>query len=328
MYTSTENTNYILEAVEDNNLPKHLFYTKKINSNPVKTIDFNSEILGNNGQATSNISNIVYCFETNKEIAKDGKLELDIQKYNYKEFRTIKEIFYKIIITIGILILAIISYILSFQNNKYYHEYRDYFIKIDKTYNKLINDNANDLFKELTPKSIIPSYTKFWCKVGIFEKYVLISLIIFSILYLLFLIFSVLIHKNRIFKLNYNNGGSILYKNLIVINSTFFIINYIYGFLFACLFIYTLVVSILNPDKNILSDKSWSEKYPEINNLENNWKNNKVKHYFNIPIQILITILVYLLAKNNIYLILDYLNMNYQENDEEEDIYKNKKNIE
>ena len=318
MYTSTDNKNYILEAVERSNLPKHFFYTKKINLNPV---------LGNNGQASSYISNIAYCFEVSKETAIVGQQEFENQKYSYKEFRTIKEIVYKIIIIIGILILSIISYILSFQNNKYYNEYRDYFIKIENTYNKLLN-NSTDLIKELNPKSILPSSTKFWCKVGIIQKYVLICLIIFSVLYLLFLIFSILIHKKCFFKLNYKNGESILYKNLIVIHSISSIIIFIFVGLSLFLLSYTFFVSLANPGKKILFDESWAEKNPEINELEKNWKNNKTKHYFNIPIQFLLFFLLLQLAKN-LYLILDYLNMNYQENEEEEeDISKNKNNIE
>ena len=327
MYISTDNTNYILEAIEKNNLPKHLFYTRKINQNPIKIVALNSENSGNLGQVSPNISNIVYCLETVKEIAIDDKEEIDIQKYNYKEFRILKEIRNNIIITSGILILTIISYILSFKNNKYYNEYRDYLMEIDKNYKKILNE-VNDALKELNPESVLSSYTKFWCKVGIYEKSVLISLIVFLALYLLFLIISILIHKNHLFKLNYNNGESILYKNLIVINSTICIIIIIYMYLLLFLFIYTFVVSIWAPEKNIFFDESWAEKNLEINDLEKNWTNNKMKHFLNIPIQFLITYLLFLFTKN-IYLILDYLNMNYQENDEEEEnIYEKRKKIE
>ena len=139
----------------------------------------------------------------------------------------------------------------------------------------------------------MPSGTKFWCKVGIIEKYVLISLIIFSVLYLLFLIFSILIHKKCFFKLNYKNGESILYKNLIVIHSIRSIIIFIFVGLSLYLCPYTFFA---NPSKKILFDESWAENNPEINELEKNWKNNKAKHYFNIPIQFLLFFLLLELA--------------------------------
>ena len=317
MFKSIDDKNYILEAVDLNNFPKHLIYTKKLNPNPFKLEAPNLENLG---QASPNI---ILCFELNNEMATDVKQKKNIQYYNYQEFRTTKKIRNCIFLVLGILILSIASFIISFKNNKYYDEYRDYFIEIDKTFIKLLNINTNNS----NINSILPSYTQFWCKVGIFEKYILVSLIVFSSLYLLFLIISILIHKNCLCRLNYDNGKSILYKNLIIINTIILFAVYIFFSLSFYLFVYTFAVSLVNPDKNILLfESSLADKNPQINDLENNWNDNKIKHFFNIPIQWLIFFLLALLTENR-HLIIDYLNMNYQEkNDQEEKINESNEN--
>ena len=70
-------------------------------------------------------------------MATDVKQKKNIQNYNYQEFRTIKKIRNDIFLVLGILILTIVSFIISFKNNKYYDDYRDYFIEIDETFIKL-----------------------------------------------------------------------------------------------------------------------------------------------------------------------------------------------
>ena len=51
-------------------------------------------------------------------------------------------------------------------------------------------------------------------------------------------------------------------------------------YVFIILFIYSFAVSLVNPDKNILLfGSSWADKNPEITNLENNWNDNKIKHF-------------------------------------------------
>ena len=80
-YVSFHNEQFILEAVNTNNsLPKHLFYTKKINQNPI--INFNLPEGGD----------IILCLESNNEHILDDKEKANLFNFNKNEFNTEKRI--------------------------------------------------------------------------------------------------------------------------------------------------------------------------------------------------------------------------------------------
>jgi len=302
-FVSLDNKSYILEAVESINLPGNLFYKKILKSN---SINLDIKNLGQELDITT-------CLERNYDDICDEKHRSEIRKYNYQDFSTIKNLFINILVILTILILSIVSLKLSFKHNKYYNKLSDYFTELDKDFNKITDDIILD---ELGLNSILPSYTQFWCRVGIFEKNTLISLIICSALYLSFQLFSILVHKNCKGKLNYNNGKNALYYSLIVINGIFVILFHIFYPLLLFLFLYSLHITIWAPNNKIFQDSSWIDIYPEPKDLINGWKDNKMSHFINIPIKFILFLIIAIgIILRFKYLIIDYLNMNYQEND-------------
>ena len=267
-FVSLDSKSYILEAVESINLPKNLFYKKKLNKN---STNLDTQNLGQE-------LNIITCLEKNNEDVCDEKHKKEIQKYNYQDFSTIKNLIINIIVSLVILVLTIASYKISFQNNKYYKKISDYIAKSDKIYNKLI-DNLN--INKLNLNSILPLFTQFWHRVGVLEKYILISLVICSALYLLFQIISIIFYKICIPKYSYKNGKSLLYYSLIIINSIFFIWFLIYLPLLFYQPFYTFFVTIREPKMEIMNNITLIENNPITKDLMDDWKDNKAIHYFN-----------------------------------------------
>ena len=307
-YLSLDNTNLTLKAENtNNNLPKHLFYKKEINQNP--PVDL-SNIMQTNSK--------IVCLEKNSQDICDEKLQIDIQFYNYRTYRTLSSIRTQIIIASIIIVLNIASIILSFKSDKNYKNYYDYFKKIDNDFDRVSNILDSGL-NQFFGSSILASFTQFWCYLGNYQTNVLISLLIFVILFLLFIIFSILVHKNAIssLKLEYKDGKGILYNILLFTNSIFLIIFKIYVPLLCFLFIYSIYGIARSPNINSLFDLS--DTYPLIKSLENEWDKHKAKHYITFVIELIIFSLVLGLSTTMKYSVIDYLNMNYYEEDEDID---------
>ena len=77
-YFAHDNQNWILEAVNNDNLPKHLFYQKKINPNPMPILpptfvqSFDS----------------VLCLENTLEEILSPEDKKELMEYKYKPFKT------------------------------------------------------------------------------------------------------------------------------------------------------------------------------------------------------------------------------------------------
>ena len=305
-FVSLDNKSYILEPVKSINLPGQLFYGKKLIQN---SINLDIQNLGHE-------LNVISCLEKNNEAVCDEKNLKEIEKYNYQDYSTIKNLIINIIVIFVIISFTIASYIMSYHNNKYYKKLSDFIVKIDKNFNELL-----DIFNayDLKINSFLPSKTQFWYRVGVSEKYILISLIICSALYLLFQIISIFIHKNCNPKYSYNNGKSLLYYILIIINGIFFIWFLIYIPLLIIQSIYSIVVTAGEPDFKIMNNITLIENNNVTKDAIDNWNDNKIIHFINIPIKYIISIIICIgIVLRGIYLIIDYLNMNYQDKDDDE----------
>ena len=131
-----------------------------------------------------------------------------------------------------IFIIVILSY--SFKGNVYYKAYSDYLIQFDDYLSTGI----------ISLNSALPTYTKFWAEFGDSENALLISFLIFVILFLCFEIFSLLLHK-IVIKIDYQNG--IFYKLILYINIVFFVLFKIYLPLIIFSFIYSIIVLFVSP---------------------------------------------------------------------------------
>jgi hypothetical protein len=226
-YITFENTFWILEAVNNNNnLPKHLFYTRKVNSDNL----FQPE------PQKSALSDKIICLEMNTEEILEDKEKALLQAYKYKEFDT-KRIISRIILQIiygGIsVILLIVILCLSLNSNKYYKAYRDYILYYENHFTSYSG------FDE-----ILPTYVKFWCGIGDMEHDVLISLLIFIIIYIGFEVFSLLMHK-IVINIDYNSG--IFSRIILLANMAYYILFKIYLPLIVFLIIYTFVSILYSP---------------------------------------------------------------------------------
>lgn len=280
-YISLNGQSFILEAVNNNkDLPKHLFYQKNENPNP------NEGLIPKMVQS----SDIILCLEKNKEELFDEKQREELCNYNYKFFNTkriIAKIIYNIIIISVAIAFAIIAFIFSFGNNKYYNEYKEYIDQIDQ--------------------SLKTWYIKFYFNLGNFENDVLISFLLVGFLFLIFEIISLIIHKKK---------AEIKYSLIIFMNIIFYILFKIYFPLLLFLFIYSFIIFGEKPYdelKKYINDPIAKKLDEELN------KKMKIL-YINIVAKIVLLVLITNLMKVK-YCIIDYLNKNYEENeDEEEDI--------
>ena len=304
-YVSFQNEQFILEAVNTNNsLPKHLFYTKKINQNPI--INFNLPEGGD----------VILCLESNNEHILDDKEKGYLFNFKKNEFNTEKRIISKFIAQIIysglIFILLIVNISYSFNRNIYYDAYRDYLLESEKEAES--EDSILD--------SILPSFAIFWCDLGDFENGILISLLIFIIFYLIFETLSLLIHKGVI-KIDYQNG--LFYQIIVFTNIIFYILFKIYFALAIFLIFYSLGVIVQSP-QNSTNELDELFLIDIENGLGDEWDKKKYELIVNIVLKIIWTIFLNRLIKIR-FIIIEYLNKNYEEN-EEEDEPNNKENRE
>ena len=306
-YISLDNENLILEAVNNNNnLPKHLFYAKKINPNPIPTLIFTS----------IKQTDSILCLERNNEEILEEKEKTLLQNYKYKAFNTkriISRIIMQIIMSSITIIFIIVTLSYSFKGNVYYKAYSDYLIQFDDYLSTGI----------ISLNSALPTYTKFWAEFGNSENALLISFLIFVILFLCFEIFSLLLHK-IVIKIDYQNG--IFYKLILYINIVFFVLFKIYLPLIIFSFIYSIIVLFGSPhnsaDRYSFIFGNGGEEF-----LNDQW--NKKKYILIVNIVMKLFVLAFLGYLLNVkYAIIEYLNKNYEESEDDEDEENNKKEIE
>ena len=302
-YISFENKFWSLEVVNNNNdLPKHLFYIKKICPNPFVLPPLQKS------------DNKIICLQMNNEEILDDKEKALLLFYKHKDFNT-KRIISRIISQIiysGIsIILLIVLLCLSCNRNDYYKAYKDFLLE----YDKYISNAGLD--------SILPTYINFWCDFGDLEDGILISLFIFIIIYLGFEILSLLIHK-IVIKIDFNNG--IFAKIILFANMIFFVLFKIYLPLLFYLIVCTFVICIYSPH-NATNKPIFGNSANLESALNDEW--NK-KRYFLIASFILkfifITFFSFLIKVK--YHIIEYINKLYEESEDEEEQENNKINAE
>ena len=281
-YISLNGQSFILEAVNNNNdLPKHLFYQKNENPNPVE------DLIPNITQS----SDIILCLEIKKEEIFDEKQKEELCNYNYKFINTkkiITKIIYNIIITSLAIAFTILAFVFSFSNNKYYKAYKEYFEQIDQ--------------------NLLTSYIKSFFNLGNFENYFLISFLSVAIIFLIFDIISLIIHKKK---------GEIKYNLMILMNIVFYILFKIFFPLLLYLFIYSFLVFVVNEPYDLLKEYNNNS---DAKKLDEEFDRKSKILYINIVAKFVLFVLIIYLMKVK-YCIIDYLNKNYEENNVEvEDI--------
>ena len=309
-YISSDNQNFILESVNDKDFPKHLLYQKKVNNNPIEQII----------PVVEQLTDKILCLEKRQEETLDINQNAELNNYNYKLFNT-KRIIAKIVFNIIIISISIVLTIaglgFSFKNNKYYSKYKNYLTHEYKI-------SVSEIFDF---NSVITGYIKFWCDFGNLENGILISFLLFAILFLLFEIFSLLLQKNII---KIINPGTIYYNIFSTSNIAFYIIFKIYFPLLLFLCIYSCIVLFLSPyDAELKSFNN--ENNLILKDIEKEWFKKKFILFVSIAIKLCLFIFDNQLIKIK-YCIIDYLNQNYDENDEaydedEDDKIKNNKKI-
>ena len=286
-YTSLDNKNWFLEAVNNNNLPKHLFYQKKENLNNIKI---------NISNAAKSPNAIIYLEKSFEEIL-DQKQKEELYDYKYKFINTkriISRIKYNIIIDSIMIVFLILALIFSFGNNKYYKAVKEYLGQIDKIY--------------------LTGFIKFWYYLGDYENSVLFSFITVAFLFLIFEIICLLCQRCS----NQSQDG-IRNNLLLLMNIIFYIIFKIYFFLILFLLLYSFLAFIISPFDEL---KTYNEKLKIPKDLSNDWDKKKFIFYIAMISELLAFILNYKLLKVK-YCIIDYLNKNYEENDEEDINHEN-----
>ena len=155
------------------------------------------------------------------------------------------------------------------------------------------------------------SFISFWCGIGSFEDGVLISYLIFIILFIGFEIISLLIHKH-IIKLSIEEEG-LLYYILIGSNSIFLVIFYIYIPLLFYLYIYIMIILTTAPvSENFTSNsQSGTQKEKDLNEII--WEKSNGVPIVNSIFVFLIFIFDAILLKVKKSIIL-YLSMRYDNN--------------
>ena len=204
-------------------------------------------------------------------------------KKEYESFRLapccgqgmIGEIIFLIIISGINFVFIIVALATLIKKNKYFLVLYTFYCPLDNILNDFgISNSVNEWPTVSTETS---SFTIFWCKIGKYEDGVLISYLIFIILFLCFEILSLLIHK-KVIRLSIEGEG-ILYYILICANSLFLVIFYIYIPLLFYLFVYSIIVLSTNPttpnsnsvaeEEKDINIKSWEENIalPIVNSI-------------------------------------------------------------
>ena len=291
-FKTLNNENYIFEALNiDNNILKQLFYIKERDESPI---------------SKGNQSNYLFLEQNQEQIlGQKNKLELENFKNSYKNGLS------RYILSIIIICLFSFAFIIgtlsnSMKNYKYYKEFREYLIISGKL---LSYDYAFfDASLSMNQKQGLPSFTQLWCDYGNIESNIIISYLIFIILYLCFQIISFLIHK-RIIKLDIKKGIS--YHLIIIINSIFFVVFMIFFPLLLFLFFYSIIIDIspFISDSNILSTVIKVDK----NKYEKAWYERFLFPIINILLKLFIFIINCILSNHIKILIINYLSMNFKD---------------
>ena len=127
-----------------------------------------------------------------------------------------------------------------------------------------LGDYYNSVFDSLVGDTA--SFTTFWCKIGSVENGVLISYLIFLIIFIVIEILSLLIHKNVI-KIKIEGFFHYLILGL---NLLFYALFQIYSPLLFYLFVYCIIVSSVSPLIVNQGEGNRTKSY-----LEENWDKNK-----------------------------------------------------
>ena len=217
----------------------------------------------------------ILCLENTLEEILSPEDNKELTKYKYKPFKTSKiiaRIIYNIIISSITIVFTIVNLAYGFKGNIYYKAYREYFVQIDEAY----------LTYLFGLESILPGYTQFWCDFGNFENGILVSFLIFTIFYLLFEIFSLLLHKS-ILSLSYQKG--IFYQIILLTNIVFFFFFKIFFPLLLFSFIYSIFVLAKPPTA---SSSEYGSMYdnPILDVLNDEWDKKKMKLITNLVFKI------------------------------------------
>ena len=247
-------------------------------------------------------SDYVQCNQKRLEdLLKDkSKLVIKFKNKEYSCFKSMasQKLFYLVIGIINF-ILVILAISTSIKKNIYYKNFK---LEI------LFYTEDNPL-----------SFKKFWCEIGQAEDGVLISYLIWLILYIGFEIFTYLIQKGVItLKLE-----GILYHIIVGLNCFFLVIFYIYIPLTFYLFIYTIIVIAVSPYSVDGIDDSFEREVREVTYNEEQWETHRTNPAVNGVIIFILFIfnLIQLSIKNEIML---YLSRRYadKENIVKEEVKK------
>ena len=226
-FKSLNNKNIIFEVFNSDNIPKQLFYTKKI---------LGGSISNDNAKITCNSKKLF--MEKNQEELLDKKKQLELKLFKNSYKNGLSGNVLTIIIICLISLAFIIAVLLNLNKNyKYYKDFRAYII--EKSQLISYNNTYFDKNEPMNGKNRLPSFTQSWCDFGKVESDITISYLIFIILYICFQIIQYLIHKG-IIKLDTKKGIS--YYIIIFINSLFYIVFMIFSPLLFYLF-YILYLS-------------------------------------------------------------------------------------
>ena len=205
-------------------------------------------------------------------------------------------------------ILVITSILTTIKKNAYYQSFRAEVMLSQGDYYSYFTGSSSD-------NENIPTFTNFWCNVGKVEDGILISYMVFHVIFLCFEIFSLLLHSNVI-KLEIKG---IIYNIIVLINIIYLVIFYIYIPLILFLFLYSLIVLAASPlDVNYSGNQSRIKTF-----IEKEWNEHKTAPIINLIILLLIYICIQLQTSIKSIIII-YLNMTFEEdNINKEKIKKN-----
>lgn len=181
-----------------------------------------------------------------------------------------------------------------------------------------------DLSKDVCTTRYVSSFTNFWCNIGDYETNIINSYFIFLILFMSVQVFSILIHKD-IAKLEIKG---ILYYILIIIDSIFLILFYIYIPLFLFLCAYSIIVlstdpfdiqrySFTNNTNYFNNDYNYNNDYynstsETLLTSESNWISNKTNPIVNSILLFFIFIFDSALLSYMKIILTLYINMKYE----------------
>ena len=187
----------IITIEVDDSIDNKLFYKQ-----------INDEIDDINNQQINELPNKVLGLELNKEELLSESGQNDYFLYKREIFclkGLIGNIIYLLIIGSFTLVFLIIALSTLIKNNKFYQLYRNYLLGQEHStlgleYEGMYSSYINDLFSNLS------TFQRFWCDLAKVEVGVLVSFLIFLIIFILFEILSLLFHKGKITIFDINNG--------------------------------------------------------------------------------------------------------------------------